>query len=109
VQERAQTNFCPTAHQVFDLFGIRTVQADSCLNSEQNDTLFISVESQEGGWGGGAFWVVGLKFTRDCHGYFFGTLLQRIIQMNKRSKICPLSFTVYCLLIITPHRKAFLS
>ena len=27
---------------------MRTVQADSCLNSEQIDTLFISVGGQEG-------------------------------------------------------------
>jgi hypothetical protein len=32
---------------------MRTVQADSCLNSEQIDTLFISVGGQEGGVGGG--------------------------------------------------------
>ena len=30
---------------------MRTVQADSCLNSEQIDTLFISVGGQ-GNWGG---------------------------------------------------------
>ena len=29
------------------------MQADSCLSSEQNDTLFISVGGQEGGFGGG--------------------------------------------------------
>ena len=34
---------------------MRTVQADSCWNSEQIDTLFISVGGQEGGWGGGHF------------------------------------------------------
>jgi len=33
---------------------MRAVQADSCLNSEQIDTLFISVGGQEGFfWGGG--------------------------------------------------------
>jgi hypothetical protein len=35
------------------LFGIRTVQADSCLNSEQITTFFISVGVQEGGVAGG--------------------------------------------------------
>jgi hypothetical protein len=35
------------------LFGMRTVQADSCLNSEQIDTLFISVGGQKGVFGGG--------------------------------------------------------
>ena len=34
---------------------MRAVQADSRLNSEQNDTLFMSVGGQEGGFGG---WVV---------------------------------------------------
>jgi len=32
---------------------MRTVQAGSCLNSEQIDTLFISVGGQEKGFGGG--------------------------------------------------------
>ena len=32
---------------------MRAVQADRCLNSEQIDTLFISVGGQEGGFGGG--------------------------------------------------------
>jgi len=50
---------------------MRTVQADSCLNSEQIDTLFTSVGGQEGGWGGGAFWATGLKLTRDCHAFGF--------------------------------------
>ena len=35
------------------LFGMRTVQIDSCLNDEQIGTLFISVGGQEGGLGGG--------------------------------------------------------
>ena len=37
------------------LFGMRTVQADSCFNSEQIDTLSMSVGGLEGGLGG---WVV---------------------------------------------------
>jgi len=37
------------------LFGMRTVQADSCLNSEPIDFLFIIVGGQEGGFGGGHF------------------------------------------------------
>ena len=35
------------------LFGMITVQADSCLNFEQVDTLFIIVGGQEGFGGGG--------------------------------------------------------
>jgi len=35
------------------LFNMRTVQADSCRNSEQIDTLFISVGGQKGFWEGG--------------------------------------------------------
>ena len=38
-----------------DLFGKRTVQADSCLHSKQIDTLFISVGGQEKVLGGGQF------------------------------------------------------
>jgi len=34
---------------------MRSVQADSCLNSEQIDTLFISMGGQEEGFG---WWVV---------------------------------------------------
>jgi len=45
---------------------MRTVQADSCSNSEQIDTLFISVGGKEGGFWGGAFWARGPKFTFDC-------------------------------------------
>jgi len=32
---------------------MKTVQAGSCLSSEQIDTLFICVGGQEGGLGGG--------------------------------------------------------
>jgi len=53
---------------------MRTVQADSCLNSEQIDTRFISVGGQEGGWGGGgAFWAGDPNFTRVCQESFFFT------------------------------------
>ena len=38
-----------------ELSGMKTVQAVSCLNSEQIDTLFNSVGGQEGGFEG---WVV---------------------------------------------------
>jgi len=50
------------------LFGKRIVQADSCLHSEQIDTLFISVGGQEGVW---RIWAGGPKFTRDCQRTFF--------------------------------------
>jgi hypothetical protein len=50
---------------------MKTVQAGSCLSSEQIDTLFICVGGQEGGLGGGAFWAEGPKFTCDCHEFFF--------------------------------------
>ena len=54
------------------LFGMITVQADSCLNSEQIDNLFISVGGQEGGLGGGGvFWAGGPKNAHDCHGFYF--------------------------------------
>ena len=46
--------FLPCSSSGIAIFGMRTVQADSSLNSEQVDTLFISVGDQEGGlWGGG--------------------------------------------------------
>ena len=46
------------------------MQADSCLNFEQIDTLLISVGGQEGGLGGGVFWAGGPNFTRVCHKLF---------------------------------------
>ena len=45
--------FLPYSSSGIALFGIRTVQADSCLKSEQIDTLFISAGGREGGLGGG--------------------------------------------------------
>ena len=45
--------FFPCNSSGIATFGMRTVQADSCLSSEKIDTLFISVGGQEGGWGGG--------------------------------------------------------
>jgi hypothetical protein len=54
VSAKAWANqFLPCSSSGIALFGMRTVQADSCLNSEQIDTRFISVGGQEGGWGGG--------------------------------------------------------
>jgi len=54
VSARACTNqFLPCSSSSTALFGMRTVQADNCLNSGQIDTLFISVGGQEGGLGGG--------------------------------------------------------
>ena len=69
VDARACANqFLPHNFSCIKLIDTRTVQADSCLNSEQIDTLFINVWGQEGGLGGGAFWVGGPKLTCDCHG-----------------------------------------
>ena len=53
MKERAQTSFLSYSLSGIALSGIRTVQAHSCLNSEQIDTLFISVGGQQGGFGGG--------------------------------------------------------
>jgi len=58
VSARAYTNqFLPCNSSGIAIFGMRTVQADSCLISEQIDTLLISVGSQEGFFlgGGGHF------------------------------------------------------
>jgi hypothetical protein len=54
--------FLPYSSSGIALFGMRTVQADSCLILEQIDTLFISVRGQEGVLGGGSFWAGGPKF-----------------------------------------------
>jgi len=57
VSARAWANqFLPCSSSGAAIFGMKTVQADSCLNSEQIDTLFISVVGQEGGFEvGGCF------------------------------------------------------
>ena len=62
VSARACTNqFLPCSSSSTALFGMRTVQADNCLNSGQIDTLFISVGGQEGGLGGGGV-ILGRRF-----------------------------------------------
>jgi len=54
VSARACANqFLPYSSSDIALFGMRTVQADSCLISEHNDTLLFIVGGQEGGLGGG--------------------------------------------------------
>jgi hypothetical protein len=60
-------HFLTSNSAVINLLGKRTVQADGCLQSEQIDTLFISVGVQEGGLGGEAFWAGGPKFTKNLH------------------------------------------
>jgi hypothetical protein len=62
VSARACANqFLPNSSSGIALFGMRTVQADSCLNSEQNDTLFISVGGQEGGLGEAGGGILGRR------------------------------------------------
>ena len=55
VSARACANqFLPCSSSGIALFGMRTVQTDSCLHSEQTETLFISV-GRKGVGGGGHF------------------------------------------------------
>ena len=72
MQERAQTSLLYSSSGIA-VFGMRTVQADSCLNPEQIDTLFISVGGQEGGLGGGGGGRKGLrpKIYTSMSGFFF--------------------------------------
>ena len=68
--------YSPIARQVLHYLAcMGTVQADSRLNSEQIDTLFISVEGQEGGLGGGRYIGENLHVTVMI---FFCTLLKLI-------------------------------
>jgi len=56
VGARACENHClPYSSSGIASFGVRTVQADSCLNCEQNGTLFISVGVRKGVLGDGSF------------------------------------------------------
>jgi len=80
VSARACANqFLPCSSSGIALFGMRTVKADSCLYSEQIDTLFISVGGQGGGFGkqGGGIlgrgpkkctWVSGIILAPSWHG-----------------------------------------
>jgi hypothetical protein len=62
-----QADSCLNSEQIDTLFIGVGGQADSCLNSEQIDTLFISVGGHEGGWGGVVIlWAGGPKFTQVC-------------------------------------------
>ena len=54
---------------------MRTVQADSCLHSEQIDTLLMSVGGQEGGLGGGGILGRRPKKCTWVSGNFFCILL----------------------------------
>jgi len=76
VSARACANqFLPYNSPGIKLIDMRAVQADSCLNSEKIDTLFISVGGQEGDLGGGwSFWAGGPKSTRDCYRFFVSLL-----------------------------------
>ena len=60
-------HFLPYNSSGIDLFGMRTVQADSCFNSEQIGTLLlvwgVRKGALEGGW---SIWAKGPKFTRNC-------------------------------------------
>jgi hypothetical protein len=87
VQEDVHLGFCPMTLQV--LVGKRTVQADSCLHSEQIDTLFISVGGQEGSGDGKSFWAGGPKFTHYCQEFCFEASMSSV-------PICCLICTAPC-------------
>jgi hypothetical protein len=54
VSARACANqFPPYNSSSIGLIDMRTVQADSCFNSEQTGTFFVSVGGREEGWWGG--------------------------------------------------------
>jgi len=54
ISARACANQClPYSSSVIALFGMRTVQADSCSNSEQVDTLLLVWGVRKGVGGGG--------------------------------------------------------
>jgi len=58
--------FLPYSSSGITLFDMRVVQADSCLDFEQIDTLFLSVGGQEGSLGGESFWAGGQFFNNLC-------------------------------------------
>ena len=72
VSARACANQClPYRSSGIALFGMRTVQADSCLHSKQIDTLFVSVGGQEGGWGGRVILGRRPRIYTVCQVFFF--------------------------------------
>ena len=87
--------FLPNSSSGIALFGMRTVQADSCSNSEQIETLFISGGGQEGGWGGGgAFWAGGPEFTRACQDFIL-TLPALTVESRRLAQNIISHFTAY--------------
>ena len=79
MQERAH-QFLPYNSSGINLFGKRTVQADSCVRPEQVDTLFVSVGVRKGDLGGGwSFWAGGPNFTRYYQDFFNSSLFAPLI------------------------------
>jgi len=65
--------FLPYSSSGVKSSGKISVQTDSCLNSDQFYTLFISVVVSKGGLVGGAFLTGGPKYTNDCQEFYFLT------------------------------------
>ena len=70
VQERTQTSFCPTAHQVLHYLAWQLCRQIAARILSRL-TPFSLWGVRKGGWGEGSFWAGGPKFTRDCHEIFF--------------------------------------
>ena len=63
VSARACANqFLPCSSSGIALFGMKTVQADSCLNSEQIATFLLMWGVRKGCWGGGG--ILGRRFKK---------------------------------------------
>ena len=94
VSARACANqFLPYSSSGIALFGIRTVQADRCLNSEQIDTLFTSVGGPEGGLGGGSFWSEAQNLHVTVSILFFTPLAKDKNFSNHRKKVFDIFFS----------------
>ena len=76
VSARACANqFLPYSSSGIAEFGMRTVQADSCLKSEQIDTLLSVRGVRKGGLGGGGYSGPKAQNLRDCHEFIFCSCL----------------------------------
>ena len=95
--------FLPYSSSGIAMFGMRTMQADSCLNSDQIDTLFINVEGQEGGWGGGGIFGRRPRIFTCMSGCFFLRLLVIPTFSAHQQQNAPCTHVYHCPVGITGY------
>jgi len=92
VQERAQTSFCPIARQILHYLAWELYRQIAAWYLSIMTPFYLLWGVRKGGWGGGAFWAGGPKFTRDCRRLFFFYVYNKkrvpICSFYKQASIC---------------------